>query len=451
MLSVSFGQRAVARERAGAIPGIVAMLSNARAFAVRSAIPQHHRVAARPRLLFLAQALPYPPDAGVKIRTYHTLRLLSQAFDVTALCFYRVDHHEGPGRNVATALQALSSFARVEAFPIPQEHNRARLIWDHARSLATGRVYTVPAYDSAAFRERVRAWLRAVPFDVVHLDSLDLSGYLPLLRGRRVVCTHHDLQSSLLRRRVESEPRWWRRAYMAHQARLMAREEARACIQVSLNVTVSPVDARRLLELVPDAQVTVVPNGVDVDFYRPAPGPGHGVVSVGGTNWAPNRDGLVHLCEDILPSLRRLGVTAPVTWLGRADNRDRYEFLRRYGVTLTGYVDDIRPYLREAACYVVPIRVGGGTRVKILDAWAMGKAVVSTRIGCEGLHAIDGYNILIRDDPRAFAEAVRDVLEDEELRLRLGRAARETAESHYGWDVIGERMIADYLAVCARR
>src|SRR5690606_8330360 len=153
---------------------------------------------------------------------------------------------------------------------------------------------------------------------------------------------------------------------------------------VSLNVTVSPVDARRLLELVPDAQVTVVPNGVDVDFYRPAPGPGHGVVSVGGTNWAPNRDGLVHLCEDILPSLRRLGVTAPVTWLGRADNRVRYEFLRRYGVTLTGYVDDIRPYLREAACYVVPIRVGGGTRVKILDAWAMGKAVVSTRIGCEG-------------------------------------------------------------------
>ncbi|HEV2130469.1 MAG TPA: glycosyltransferase family 4 protein, partial [Longimicrobiaceae bacterium] len=112
---------------------------------------------------------------------------------------------------------------------------------------------------------------------------------------------------------------------------------------------------------------------------------------------------------------------------------------------LTGYVEDPRPFVRDAACYVVPLRVGGGTRLKILEAWGMGKAVVSTSIGCEGLDAVDGENILIRDTPETFAEAVRAVLHDPELRGRLGAAARATAERRYSWEVIGGPMVRRYL------
>ena len=114
---------------------------------------------------------------------------------------------------------------------------------------------------------------------------------------------------------------------------------------------------------------------------------------------------------------------------------------------MTGYVEDIRPHVQRAACYVVPLRVGGGTRLKILDAWAMGKAVVSTSVGCEGLDARDGENILIRDDARSFAEAVGRVLRDGELRRRLAAGARETAERVYDWDVIGARMVREYTAL----
>ncbi len=407
--------------------------------------------AGRPKLLFLSQTLPYPPDGGVKIRTYHVLRQLARAFDVTALCFYRWK----PGAHepdVAEAVRALEGFGRVEAFPIPQEHSGARLLWDHLRSAARARVYTAYVYDSAEFRGRLRALLASERFDLVHADSLDLSAYFPLIGRLPLVCVHHDVQSVLLRRRARRERSRAKRAYLAFQANLMEREERRWCGRVALNVAVSEVDRAALLRLAPEARVTVVPNGVDLDAFRPGPEESTaGIVFVGGASWFPNADAMRYFCEEILPHIRRAGLDDPVTWVGRIGREERALFERRYGVRTTGYVDDIRPFVREAACYVVPIRAGGGTRIKILDAWAMGKAVVSTAVGCEGLEAVDGENILVRDDPREFAAAVGRVLEDPVLRRTLGLAGRRTVERRYGWDAIGEAMNRAYQALAQPR
>ena len=131
-------------------------------------------------------------------------------------------------------------------------------------------------------------------------------------------------------------------------------------------------------------------------------------------------------------------------WIGRASAEQQQRYQEQYGVNLTGYVDDVRPLMAQAACHIVPLRVGGGTRLKILNAWAMGKAVVSTSVGCEGLEVKEGGNILIRDDPKAFADAVRQVVADPMLRWRLGKQGRHTVEQRYGWDVIGRRMIDTY-------
>jgi glycosyltransferase involved in cell wall biosynthesis len=400
-------------------------------------------VTLRPRLLFLSQTLPYPPDGGVKIRTFHVLRLLATAFDVTALCFFRWKGGRAE-QDIAGALQALNGLAHVEAFPIPQEHHRGRFLWDHLRSALTRRTYTVYAYESAAFRSRVTALLHEQSFALAHIDSLDLSGYLPLLRGLPVVCVHHDAQSALLQRRAEQEEAGWRRAYVRYQAALMAREERRVCADVELNVTVSDVDRATLGQRAPGGRFVVVPNGVDVEAFRPGEGRDDSIVFVGGTTWFPNHDAMAYFCDAILPLIRGLGEPAPVRWVGRATEAERQGYRDRYGVELTGYVPDVRPYVRDAGCYVVPLRIGGGTRIKILDAWAMGKAVVSTSIGCEGLAAVDGENILIRDTPAAFAAAVCDILRDTERRRRLGRAARETVEQRYGWEVIGAAMVQTY-------
>lgn len=406
----------------------------------------------RPRLLFLCQTLPYPADGGVWIRTYHVLRLLSRAFDITALCFERAaSAGEGVDWKVAAGPDALGRFADVEVFPIPQKRSRVRYLWDHLRSVATGRVYTTYLYESRAFRSRVRELLRSNRYDLVHVDSLDLATYLPDCDSVPVVCVHHDVESALLRRRAAVERHRWRRPYLRLQAGLMEDVERRWCERIALNVAVSQHDRSLLQRIAPGSLVTVVPNGVDADEFRFDGQVGLGIAYVGGTTPFPNRDALAFFCDRILPSVRTLVGNVPVRWIGRASPEEQQHYRDRFGIELTGYVEDVRPMMRQAACHIVPLRTGGGTRLKILNSWAMGKPVVATSLGCEGLEAVDGVNILIRDDPTDFAAAIRAVLETPRLRQRLTDGGRETVNRLYSWDVLGRQLIETYLTAADAR
>ena len=401
----------------------------------------------RPRLLFLCQTLPYPPDGGVWIRTYHIIRLLADAFDITALCFERAGSAGAKPTPVEAATeQGLGRFASVELFPIPQRRSRLRFLYDHLRSLALRRVYTTYLYDSRALQQRLSTLLDSTAFDLVHVDSLDLARYLPACRDIPVVCVHHDIESALLRRRAAVEERALRSAYFRYQSRRMEEVEREWCGRVALNVTVSERDAGRVAQIAPHARVAVVPNGVDIETFRPDDTPGAGVAFVGGTNPFPNLDALNFFAADVLPHLRTRQEQLPIKWIGRASD-DQREHFSSHGIDLTGYVADVRPMLREAACHIVPLRVGGGTRLKILNSWAMGKPVVSTSVGCEGLATSDGDNILIRDDPKEFARAILDVIGDRQLQKRLGEHGRATAERLYGWEAIGREMRAAYLSI----
>lgn len=398
----------------------------------------------KPRLLFLAQTLPYPPTGGVKIRSYHTLRILSSAYDVTALCFYRWKR----GRlepDIDSALDNLKELAEIRAFPIPGDHNRSRLLLDHLRSILLQRVYTNFTYDSSDFEDALKAVLGSGTFEVVHSDSLDLAHYFDIIPDEcPLVCVHHDAQSLLLKRRAEREPRRVVASYLHFQSRLMREEERRRCASVSLNVTVSDEDADVLRSLAPTGRFAVVPNGVDTKFFMPRDVPRSGMCFVGGTTWFPNRDALEYYANGLLPEIRRKLPEAETTWIGRASDDELRAYDKLHGLTMTGFVADIRPYLAASACFVVPLRVGGGTRIKILDAWAMGKAVVSTSVGCEGLAAVHGENILVADDPVDFAEAVAAVVRDDNLRERLECNARQTVLDHYSWQVVGNTMIKAY-------
>jgi glycosyltransferase involved in cell wall biosynthesis len=406
-------------------------------------------VTSRPRLLFLCQTLPYPPDGGVWIRTYHVLRLLARAFDITALCFERAAAPQAhTDVDAASTLEALSRLADVQVFPVPQKHSRFRFVWDHLRSVLRGRVYTEFLYESRAFQRRLTEVLRSTAFHLVHADSLvDLVRYLPLCEGIPVVGVHHNVESELLKRRAMIEPHAARRAYFNYQARLTEGVERTWCRRVDLNVAVSEADRAWLARIAPECRVTVVPNGVDVEEFRPVAAKGRGVAFVGGLNWFPNRDALDFFCAQILPHLRTTTANPSIRWIGAASAEQQRSYRERYGVELTGYVNDAAPFMREAACHIVPLRTGSGTRLKILNAWAMGKPVVSTSVGCEGLAAVDGDNILIRDEPRSFAHAVAAVMEDPALGRRLGMRARDTVERLYSWDVIGRQMLDTYLTI----
>ena len=405
------------------------------------------------RILFLSQNLPYPPDAGVKSRTYNVIRQLARRFDLTMLCFVR-KAGSTEGMSVEDRARALGEFGEVRAFDIPEEVSAGRKVLNHVSSLASGKVYTRFSYASRAYFGAIESALHTAPPELVHLDSLDLAGYLPLLPRVPVACTHHDVQSLLLARRAARSGNPLVRWYLQHQAELTREDERTSCPRVTLNVMVSEADGEAIREITGCTNVVVVPNGVDIEYFtpsndRPRSAP-PSILFVGGSTWFPNADAMDFFAHQILPAVRTRVPDVRVQWVGRLSEDVRARFARIPGMDPVGFVPDIRPYLAGAACVIAPLRVGGGTRIKILDAWASGNAVVSTTIGCEGLRAVDGVNTLIRDDPAGFAEAVAHLVNQPAESRRIGIAARQTAVADYSWDQVGGRLTSTYEALITK-
>lgn len=398
----------------------------------------------RPRLLFLSHRLPFPPHSGAAIRTYNILRELARTYEIDAVCFDRRDPAT-TSRSREERIEALRPFARCDVFPIPQERSLSRLAWDHLRSLVTGRVYTWYVHDDPGFLDRVDALLRAHEYDVIHVDSLDLVRAFDRLPMARVACTHHNIESELLRRRALRTPDGMRRRYLSHQAERLELAERRWAPRVGLNLCCSADDAALLGQLAPGSRIAVVPNGVDDEYFAPCSVPRDGsLVFVGGTTWYPNKDALEWCASEILPALRASGLMAEFRWVGRVRDEERRALEHVPGLTLTGYVDDVRPFLASASIFVAPIRVGGGTRLKILDAWAMGTPIVGTAAAMEGLSAADGRDFLRAETAEAFVSAIRRLLMDPATAETIGGNGRSTVEEHYGWQRIGMEIREHY-------
>ena len=235
-------------------------------------------MAARPRLLFLAQSLPHPPHSGVAARTLHILEELRRAFEIDLVAFSRVHHQpDRAARDAAwSALRTVASFV-AEPTAIPNEQSAVRKLWDHMRSVVTGRPYTYYEYQTGAFADRLRTVLRTRAPDLVHMDSLDLHRWLPDLPPVPIACTHHDIESELLRRRARRVDRPLMRRYLLFQADRVERVARELCPHLALNVMMSEVDAQRLRALAPNAPTLVAPNGTDTEYFKP-----NGTASVAG-------------------------------------------------------------------------------------------------------------------------------------------------------------------------
>lgn len=392
----------------------------------------------RPRLLYLGHTLPYPPDRGATVRNYHILRELAKGYDVDALFFHW--RHEPTQMPLERRVAHLEALADVDVFPLPGERSAVRRWLDQARSLAWQRSETRWRFDHRVYR---RAMLQKV-FErsprIIHMDSIVLHAYLPLLADRAVVLAHPWRESERLRQRAQLSD-GLEAHYLERQAEWMETVEREWIPRVAVNLVSSDAERSSFLERTPDAHIETVPHAVDTDYFMPTAGTGHGLAFVGGTTAPTGRDALAFFAAEILPRLKRssgLQTLEPISWIGEAREGDRQRY-RSLGIDIMGYVEDIRPVVRPTACFIVPRRIAGdGTRV--LQAWAMGKAVVSTSMGCADLEAVDGRNILIRDDAESFAQAVLDVLEDRELRRRLGEAGRKTVEERYSWAQRGREL-----------
>lgn len=399
-------------------------------------------------ILFLSQCLPYPPTSGTTNRTFHILEQLVEEFEVHLLAFVR-RNHQPTGEAIRIAVKGLEGAGvQVEGvFSIASERSMLGRLRTHLFSVASRKPYTYHDYFDPRFGEALRAVRARFSPRLAHLESLDLHRWLPDLAGVSVSCTHQNIESELLRMRAKHAGSAPVAGYLRHQAQLVEGVERASCPGFALNVVTSDLDGLRLAALAAGSATCTIPNGVDVNALRPPDGcverPGE-VLFLGPTYMFPNRDGVHFFLDQVWPQVRQEVPDASFVLVGKASPEDRRMIERHPGARCEGFVADIRPHLAAAACCIAPLRVGGGTRLKILDYWAMGKATVATTVGAEGLKTEDGVNILLRDEPRGIADAVIAILRDPELRRRLSRAARATAVETYSWDHIGRTLRERY-------
>jgi sugar transferase (PEP-CTERM/EpsH1 system associated) len=405
------------------------------------------------KILFLTTDVSFPPHDGRMLRTFNVLAGLAHRHDVHLVCFDQ-RHGVDPVERRRVAEERLRSLCRsVDVFDLPSRSSLRALAWTVGGSLLRRAPYSSHAYWSRAVLSRLETLAAANSLDVVHVENTLLGEHVARVASAARVLVHHNVESELFHQRALSERKPIRRAFLRLEARKMRALEVRLGPHFGTHIACSSEDADRLRSIMGEVRTSVVPNGVDLDYFKPQPSipVGTGVVHVGGLNWPPNLHAAAWLCEEVWPLVRRVLPAAILTLVGRTDSAPVSRWAARGGVRFAGEVDDVRPFYAEAGVSVVPLHVGGGTRLKILNAWAMGTAIVSTSKGCEGLPARNGENALLADRPQSFAEAVVRLLGNPRERDRLAAAGRRLVEAEFGWSRIVERTEEAYRLAGAGR
>lgn len=408
------------------------------------------------KVLFLSQIVPYPPHGGVLQRGFNLLREIGRHAEVHLLAFVHPDALRTPA-TLEESRRMLGQFcARVEYFSLWVKQSRAHTATALALGLVSRDPFSVVAHRSRQFGEAVRRAMASTAFDIVHADTIALSPFVDLQSSQRApaVVTHHNIESQLLERRSEKEPRAAARWFLQHQAAKLRGYERRVSPHYDVNIFMSTPDRDFFMNRIAGIRPAVVPNGVDPDYFAPngEDATEAALIYTGGMNMFANRDAVLSFLNEVWPSIKAAVPEVRFYAVGQDPPRELATMAEQdRGIVVTGYVDDIRPLVRKSAVYVVPLRVGGGTRLKVLDAMASGKAIVSTRIGCEGLDVVNGEHLLVADDPREFARCAVALLHDRARRLSLGRAARARVQEKYSWPTVGAQLMAAYGQAMAHR
>jgi len=402
------------------------------------------------RALVLANRLPFPIDDGWRVRTFHVVRNIARVADVTLLVFHD-DAGADAGAQLAAAREAFGPAVRVVPVRPPRMPRPLRALL----GAATRWPLHVWNQESAAMRAAVRR-LAAEPFDYCLTVATFFERYLDdLPPGAVRVVDTHNLDSLLIERYARTARSPARRVYAQLTARKLRDLERRVFEQADLVWVCSEPEVPMAHDIAPGAPVRVAPNGVDTTRMRPVDGvvaePSR-LLFFGRLDYYPNVDGLEFFVDEILPRIQRARPDVTLQVVGAGDRTAVDAIARRNAaVHVVGRVDELLPELARAAAVVVPLRAGGGTRLKILEALSAARPLVSTRIGAEGLHLTSGHDCLLADEADAFADAVLQLLADPAMAARLGTAGRETVIAEYDWASIGDGIAADLERARATR
>jgi sugar transferase (PEP-CTERM/EpsH1 system associated) len=376
-----------------------------------------------------------PPDSGGKIRSYNILRQLASKHSVTFFSFYAAhanDQH--PALN--------DIFHKAICIPLAlPDPKSARELLDYGRYLFSLSPYNLMKYCRPSVRCELHSLLARDRFDVILCDFLVAAPAVPWDFPCPKVLFTHNVEAMIWKRHYElaRNPFW--KALSWREWKTMERGERLYLKRADHVLAVSETDKNHFLNYLPPSKLTVVPTGVDVDFFQPHYGQEEpdSLVFTGSMDWLPNEDGIFHFVEQVLPRIRDQIPEVSLSVVGRNPSPRLQDLgARSQCVRITGWVEDIRPYLARSAVCIVPLRIGGGTRLKIFEAMAMAKAVVSTTIGAEGLPVRHSENIVLSDHPEDFARQTVNLLRNPERRHQIGAAAHNTVTEKYSWAKVAE-------------
>jgi sugar transferase (PEP-CTERM/EpsH1 system associated) len=382
------------------------------------------------RILWVKSGGLVPPDTGGKIRSFNLLRELARNHDTTLFTFY--------GKHPADVHSQLDQyFSRVVCVPmdLPEPRGLGEAA-DYARNFLSMRPYTMAKYCRPVVAKALKEFLRQQHFDVIVCDFLFSADAVPWECPTPKVLFTHNVEEQIWRRhlQVTRNPVW--KAISWREYRTMRAAERHYINLADHVLAVSETDRMYFASYADSEKITVIPTGVDIDYFHPMveTQKPSSLVFTGSMDWLPNEDAIEYYAQSISPILRREIDDVLLTVVGRKPSqRLRTLAARNSGIVVTGEVADIRPHVHGASVYIVPLRIGGGTRIKIFEAMAMGKAVVSTPIGAEGLPVQHNENIIIAESPAEFATQVTRLLRDQAERERIGKAARALVAQNYSW------------------
>jgi polysaccharide biosynthesis protein PslH len=375
-----------------------------------------------------------PLYVGGTSRSYHILRELARRNEVTLFTYYAEESED-------LHAQLRHCFSEVVAIPlvVPQSYTWPDRL-ARVRNLFSKRPYEIARFYRKPVADRLAQLLTRNMYDALVCDFLHTAPVVPWDACCPKVLFCHNVEAKIWKRQVEVTDNLARKALYWRDYQLMLRAERAYLRQADWVLAVSEEDRSVFARFTDAARTAVIPTGVDSEYFKPdnQPEVRNSLVFTGQMDWLANQDAMLYFVHEILRRIQQRQPDVSLWIVGRNPLARVQQLAAQYpNIHVTGTVEDVRPYIAQSAVYVVPLRVGSGTRLKIFEAMAMGKAIVSTVVGAEGLPVTHNEDILLAQSPEDFAASVLRLLADETARKRLGQAARQLVEQNYSWAKVG--------------
>ena len=393
------------------------------------------------KLLFLSPTVPFPLTDGGRIRVFNLLKQIAVKNEVTLLA---LETQTTDADGVAELRQL-----GIQVHLVPNAPTLPRVSFGTlVKAFLKRQPITVARYDIPAYRQKFRELIAIQTFDLVHYEMFHIAQFHTETHLPGVL-SQQNVDSAIWRRLCsETTNPLYKFAYWTQQLAFQRYERVLSPKFDAVTCT-SDIDAAVFQQHGTENAIEIIPNGVDITHYRPdftTEAPAH-LIYIGSMDWYPNEDAVAFFADEVFPRIQEKVPDVAFSIVGGNPSARVQKLAERDGIIVTGRVPEIKPYFAEATVFVVPLRIGSGTRLKILEALAMGKAIVSTTVGAEGLDLKDSAEIFIADEPTAFADAVTRLLTDVQLRRRIGENGRSRVEQDYDWRSIGEKLHALYTKI----